>query len=116
MPELMDGVTLLNTVPAEQPLNIWICIAVGALCGALVSFMFSIIEKPDFSEFVFAAVCFSIIGCIGGSFFCAANNFSLAPERYEVIVSDDVSMNEFIERYEIVEKNGQIYTIEVKTE
>lgn len=112
MPELMDGVTLLNTVPTEEQWNIWICIAVGALCGALVAFMYSIIEKPDCSEFVLAAVCFSVAGCIVGSFFCAANNFFLAPERYEVIVSDDVSMNEFIERYDIVEKNGQIYTIE----
>lgn len=37
MPELMDGVTLLNTVPAEEQWNIWICIAVGALCGALAA-------------------------------------------------------------------------------
>ena len=116
MPELMDGVTLLNTVHAEEQWNIWICIAVGALFGALAAFMYSIIEKTDFSGFVLVSVCFSIVGCIAGSLFCAAHNFSLAPERYEVIVSNDVSMNEFIERYEIVEKNGQIYTIEAKTE
>ena len=115
MPELMDEITLLNTVPAEEPCNIWICLVVGALCGAIVSLMFSIVEKLDRSEFLLALGLFCVAGCIGGSAFCALNNIYLAPERYEVIISDDVSMNEFLERYDIVEKNGLIYTIEEKS-
>ena len=31
--------------------------------------------------------------------------------EYEVIISDEVSMNEFNEKYEIVEQRGKIYTI-----
>lgn len=115
MPELMDGVTILNTVPSEEPLDIWICLVVGALIMMLPAIFVSFGEKDATATKITVSV-FCTIGCIMGAVFCKINNSYLHPERYEVIISDDVSMNEFIERYEIVEKNGQIYTIEVKTE
>lgn len=31
--------------------------------------------------------------------------------QYKVTVSDDVSMNEFMDRYEIIEQDGKIYTV-----
>ena len=31
--------------------------------------------------------------------------------QYKVIISDEVSMNEFIDRYEIIEQDGKIYTV-----
>ena len=31
--------------------------------------------------------------------------------QYKVIISDEVSMNEFIEKYEIIEQEGKIYTV-----
>ena len=31
--------------------------------------------------------------------------------QYKVIISDEVSMNEFLERYEIIEQEGKIYTV-----
>ena len=113
MPELMDGITLLNTVPAEEPLNIWICLVVGALIMILPAIFVSFCEK-DSTTTILAVSVFCVIGCIMGAVFCKINNSSLHPERYEVIISDDVSTNEFLERYEIVEKNGLIYTIEEK--
>lgn len=35
--------------------------------------------------------------------------------QYKVTISDEVSMNEFLERYEIIDQEGKIYTVrEVK--
>lgn len=34
---------------------------------------------------------------------------------YKVVISDEVSMNEFTERYEILEQEGKIYTVKEKT-
>lgn len=34
---------------------------------------------------------------------------------YKVVISDEVSMNEFIERYEILEQDGKIYTVKERT-
>lgn len=31
--------------------------------------------------------------------------------QYKVIISDEVSMNEFVEKYEIIEQEGRIYTV-----
>ncbi len=31
--------------------------------------------------------------------------------QYKVTISDEVSMNEFLERYEIVDQDGKIYTV-----
>ena len=31
--------------------------------------------------------------------------------QYKVIISDEVSMNEFIEKYKIIEQEGRIYTV-----
>lgn len=31
--------------------------------------------------------------------------------RYKVIISDEVSMNEFLARYEIIDQEGKIYTV-----
>lgn len=35
--------------------------------------------------------------------------------HYKVTISDEVPMNEFLERYEIIEQDGKIYTIREKT-
>jgi Na+/melibiose symporter-like transporter len=39
--------------------------------------------------------------------------FTAEPEhtRYKVTISDEVSMNDFLERYEIVDQEGKIYTV-----
>lgn len=43
--------------------------------------------------------------------------FKTPPEtRYDVIVSENVSMTEFYEKYEIIEQNGKIFTIREKTQ
>ena len=34
--------------------------------------------------------------------------------QYKVAISDEVSMNEFIEKYEIIEQEGKIYTVREK--
>ena len=31
--------------------------------------------------------------------------------QYKVIISDEVSINEFVEKYEIIEQEGRIYTV-----
>ena len=36
--------------------------------------------------------------------------------QYKVLISDEVQMNEFLEKYEIVEQDGKIYTIREKGE
>lgn len=58
-----------------------------------------------------------LIICVALSIVCGC----LIPEkkyetRYQVIVDDSVSMNEFQNKYEIIEVEGKIYTIRERVE
>lgn len=37
-------------------------------------------------------------------------------KHYKVTISDEVSMNDFLERYEIIEQNGRLYTVRERKE
>ena len=56
-----------------------------------------------------------IIGCVFGATLGLLPAHFIKPSGYEtqykVIISDEVSMNEFLERYEIISQEGKIYTV-----
>lgn len=62
-------------------------------------------------------VSFIVIGLIAASLLGASiGKIAEKPiaykNRYKVIISDEVSMNEFNERYEVIDQEGKIYTVE----
>ena len=60
------------------------------------------------------------VGVLFGGLFGLLPGFTTKPiefkDQYKVLISEEVSMVEFMEKYEIVEQEGRIYTIEEKTE
>lgn len=64
-------------------------------------------------EFIIIGIFFSVI--FGVLFGILAGNARAEPaeyrNEYKVIVSDKVSMNDFFERYEIIDCEGSIYTV-----
>ena len=77
----------------------------------LVGFVISKVED-DFIYLFF----FLIIGLVCGLFVgWLYGDIEGTPTKYEteykVTISDDVSMNEFYEKYEIIDQEGSIYTI-----
>lgn len=70
-------------------------------------------EDKKFSSDLFS-MCFSltIIACAFGALL---GSYPSKPEKYEtrykVVLSNEVSMNEFVEKYEILEQNGKLFTI-----
>lgn len=60
------------------------------------------------------ATIFIVVFALATAFFVGftANGKPIAYEpHYKVIISDEVSMNEFLERYEIISQEGKIYTV-----
>lgn len=62
-----------------------------------------------------AAVCITfgvilslILGGLSGDEFGTPTEYET---RYKVTISDEVSMNDFLERYEILDQEGKIYTV-----
>lgn len=86
------------------------CTFIGFIIGAIMSFI-SVDEG-----FVIGG---SIIGFIFGIILGAlTGEISSVPEVYEthykVFVSDETSINEFFEHYEIIDQEGKIYTVKEK--
>ena len=53
-----------------------------------------------------------LIGPLFGVLFGSVPGITTSYEtQYKVIISDEVSMNEFLERYEIIDQEGKIYTV-----
>ena len=84
-----------------------ICMGVSLVIGAIMS-----IAENDFAPFVGLCICGAIAGLVFGSIAGTAEGIPTEYEtRYKVVISDQVSMNDFLERYEIVSQEGKIYTV-----
>lgn len=66
-------------------------------------------DVKDMFVGIFLGVTF---GGIFGALFGSITEIPIEHEtQYKVIISDEVSMNEFVDRYEIIEQDGKIYTV-----
>ena len=88
----------------------------GAILGAalLISLLICCLSMWGFDGELFTWFCVLGVG-IGTIFGVAAGTGNGTPveteTHYKVIISDEVSMNEFLERYEVVDQDGKIYTV-----
>lgn len=106
----MSGVTILNVKDAFLPavyehqniiIPILIILAVMSLAGVLLFISHEIVAYI-FSGVTVLSVLFALI------FACAQ------PIQYDVILDNSVNYNEFIEKYDVIEVNGKIYTVQLK--
>jgi hypothetical protein len=77
------------------------------------------VKPVDAGEWILWAFIVSSFIILGAAFGSLIGYVKGDPTKYEmqykVIISDEVQMNEFFERYEIIEQEGKIYTIREKT-
>lgn len=112
----MSGVEILysniiyNTLIPE---SVAIIAAALAVIGFVMALCFASSQK-------LTPCIISTVLCIG---FIALALFSLVPNKnsidyveYKVIISDEVSMNEFLDKYEIIDQEGKIYTVRERTD
>jgi hypothetical protein len=67
----------------------------------------------------FGVTIFLIVFIAGGALFgtlvgCTTGEPIEYETQYKVIIDDSVSMNEFLEKYEIIDQDGKIYTVREK--
>lgn len=80
------------------------------LTGILVS-----LYDGDWKNLLVGAICGLGFGLLFSPYFGAALRTPEAYEtQYKVTISDEMPMNEFLEKYEIVDQEGKIYTIREK--
>jgi hypothetical protein len=111
----MNGVEILaaQEVVIEYAWNwsaYFITIGIVALFGGLIGLAFS---KPlETFQGLVGGVC---VGVLFGAIIGVLPASITLPDEYEthykVTISDEVAMNDFLERYEILDKEGRIYTV-----
>lgn len=88
-------------------------ITFGIIFGIFVSIgVVASVAYYDWGEFALFLIVGALFGALLGVVFGVGESIPTEYEtQYKVIISDEVSMNEFTEKYEIIEQDGKIYTV-----
>ena len=80
-----------------------------AIIGGLYT---SLSSTGDFSDFIFCFV-IGLLAClfIGGGVHDRTRKPLEYETQYKVTISDEVSLNKFYDKYEIIEQEGKIFTV-----
>ncbi len=110
----MTGVEILSEyeVCATQE---WVgFVAALAYIGAIIFIVGACMSKQVaaiWAHVVCFIVCVLVLFC-DAAISCSDDYFKkYSHMEYEVIVDDSVSMNEFLDKYEIIDQEGKIYTV-----
>lgn len=117
----MNGVTILNqfevvTKTALSWESFWCGVLIGVGIGLIVAIIFGLQEGDWLAFFiglgVFCTLLGLLVGLLGGCVMCRKP--VEYETRYEVSINENVNMQEFMDKYEIIETRGSIYTVREK--
>jgi hypothetical protein len=93
-------------------LAFWIAVGLSAEVGFLIGFLGSSHSWGfDWDFFTPIWILFLIVGLLFGALAGCLGATKETETHYKALISDEVSMNEFLEQYEIIDQEGKIYTI-----
>lgn len=108
---MIDGITILSeSMYRGCDSKLSFGFAIASLLFAIMAI--KIFEADEYGEHlgILLTFVFLFIASIAISYISYRQTAFEAPE-YKVTISDDVSFNEFNKKYEVVEQEGEIYTI-----
>ena len=116
----MTGVEILNTeIFYEMEVSMWL-IPLLAGCGLIAGLIVAIIEWFNYGfdiDCIFLITTCILIGLffgVLGTAYTASETDVVDHIEYKVTIDDSVSMNEFLDKYEILDQEGKIYTVKEK--
>ena len=96
-------------------LAFWIVVGLFGVVGFVISAVHIWNDEISVGGGVFITLMCLSVGMIFGMVFGTAFEIPTKYEtQYKVTVSDEVSMTDFLERYEIIETEGKIFTVREK--
>lgn len=113
----MPGVDILaiEEVAVEFELSwMWFWIVLGAFVVGTLIYTITKVVSGEYSWPIIPLL-LVVFGCVGGAFGMALADAFKTPTKYEyqykVTISPEVSMVTFMDKYEIVDTEGRIYTV-----
>ncbi len=116
----MEGVQILNQFEVVTELafswsSFWIGLVIGAAGGLIGAILFGLSEADWCAFFVCCGIFIPIFGAlVGGLCGCLGREPVAYETRYEVSINEEVNIQEFMDKYEILETRGSIYTVREK--
>lgn len=116
----MEGVEILNQfeVVSKEVFswnNFGIGLGIGAAVGLIIAVGFGLTEDDWYAFFFALALAVPLmslfLGFLGGECFKKPVEYET---HYEVTIDEEVNMKEFMDKYEIIETRGSIYTVREK--
>lgn len=114
----MNGVEILasSEVVIETAFNwqiFWIFLGGILVLSISLSLFFNFLDEFGLKNAIKVGV---IVGLLFGIFTGIVSGFGCGiplvyETQYKVIVSNEVQMNDFVEKYEIIDQEGKIYTV-----
>ena len=106
--EILSSEAIYNTILPE-----WCIPLVFLLGGICLVFMLELFASDHKWAGIILLV--SMIGCVAiGTLGQIDNKNDVSHIEYKVTIDDSVSMNEFLDKYEIIDQEGKIYTVKEK--
>jgi ABC-type uncharacterized transport system permease subunit len=89
----------------------WMCVVGSAILGVIIGLIACLTEQ-DIQYLFISFITGITMGLVVGTMIGAINGIPTEyVTQYKVTVSDQVSMNEFNAKYEIIDQEGRIYTV-----
>lgn len=110
----MDGITILNTIIVDDYAR-WVLptvLALGVIC--IMSFVLMLTSK-DNRVIIFGII--SLVAIIATPIIIIASKTHWRTNernQYECIIDNSVSINEVYEKYNVIERRGEIWVLEDK--
>lgn len=110
----MTGVEILTTETIYHTILPWWCALIGILgCVFCVGLLFAAVDCGAYGfggVMALGAIGFLVLVIMTAS----ENKDRIDYVKYKVVVSDEVSVVDFCDKYEIIEKDGKIFTVREK--
>ena len=111
---MMEGVIILATeqVASAWTFN-WLAFIIAFVCVMLVALFAGLVNDMLYEAALYVVM--AIFGALGGVLFGFILHSPTEYEtQYKVTITQDVSMTQFYEVYEIVDQDGLIFTVKEK--
>ena len=112
----MNGVELLNQIEIMK--TVWsaeiflITFSVCLLLGLVLGIAIGLVEHDILVNITIGLICGLVVGgLIGLLLGVGTKKIPTGTYEYQVTISDEVNLNEFFEKYEIISQEGKIYTV-----
>lgn len=107
-----EGIELLNTVQKTDIQFSGLLLILGTIVIVLLLIM--VIFASDVSEDIMRSFLLILICCMVGIFACFFFPTEINTIFHQVSISDEVNLMKFQDQYDVVKKEGKIYTIKMK--